>query len=88
MPRLPSSFYHGATPPFRPKLYLLVPENGDPRISLCELKLRSKAIRPFADYTQCIFCPENRGNVTNITHSTYNHTNVLFRPLLEIKKKK
>lgn len=42
MPRLPSSFYYGATPPFRPKLYLLVPENGDPRISLCELKLRSR----------------------------------------------
>lgn len=42
MPRLPSSFYHGATPPFRPKLYLLVPENGDPRISLCGLKLRSR----------------------------------------------
>lgn len=42
MPRLPSSFYYGATPPFRPKLYLLVPENGDPRISLSNLKLRSR----------------------------------------------
>lgn len=109
MPRLPSSFYYGATPPFRPKLYLLVPENGDPRISLCELKLRSRRFtlhptkgvrtpldspysgepspdpshlqtpggtaetktktprtpqgakpkRPLAEYTQCIFCPEN-----------------------------
>ena len=42
MPSLPLFFYHGATPPFRPKLYLLVPENGDPRISLPNLKLRSR----------------------------------------------
>ena len=140
MPRLPSSFYHGATPPFRPKLYLLVPENGDPRISLPNLKLRSrrftlhptKGVRTPLDspYTGELSPdpshlqtpggpaetkqgpPHPQGqdqngswlntlnvsfvqkmyskgeNVTNITHSTYNDIYVLFRPLLEIKKKK